>query len=95
LLHDKYTTAPLPDREEAEKRLKKHVPDYEKNWTPSAEFLDKIPTAVKNARRCRKHHADAPGGDGNPSTDVDLLVCELNDAARPDVRFDIPDDTRS
>jgi hypothetical protein len=89
LLHKEYTTAPLTNSREAKKRLKEQVPDYEKNWTPPPEFLEKIPTAVTNARRCRKHHEDV-GGDRNPSTDVDLLVCELNAAARSDVRFDIP-----
>lgn len=44
-------------------------------------FLATWADAVKRAQRVRKNHLDADTpSPGNPSTDVDLLVCALNDA---------------
>jgi len=86
LLHEEFTTAPLADSEAVIKRLKKHWDSYSKGQTPSAEFLEKLPIAIGNAERCRKHHLDA-GGDRNPSTDVDLLAANLNAATRPNLRI--------
>lgn len=45
-------------------------------------FLSKWPEAYQHARRVRQHHFDASTQPpGNPSTEVDHLVCALNDAA--------------
>lgn len=47
-----------------------------------AAFLAKWPEAFLHARRVRAHHlAVATKQPGNPSTEVDHLVCALNDAA--------------
>jgi hypothetical protein len=86
LLHEEYTTAPLADSAAVTKRLKKHWLNYDKGMTPSAEFLEKLPTAIAHAERCRKHHHDA-AGDRNPSTDVDRLAKILNEATRPNLRI--------
>jgi hypothetical protein len=86
LLHEEFTTAPLADSGAVVRRLKKHWKSYSKGQTPSAEFLEKLPIAIGNAERCRKHHRDA-GGDRNPSTDVDLLAANLNAATRPNLRI--------
>ena len=43
--------------------------------------------AVRHAKRVRKHHLDAASPDpANPSTEVDLLVCALNDSSPPHAR---------
>jgi hypothetical protein len=86
LLHEEYTTAPFADSDAVIKRLKKHWNNYTKKQTPTEAFLEKLPTAIKHAGRCRKHHRDA-GGDGNPSTDVDLLAKNLNAATRPNLQI--------
>jgi hypothetical protein len=45
-------------------------------------FLPKWPEAFVHAQRVRQHHLDAATRPpGNPSTEVDHLVCALNDAA--------------
>jgi hypothetical protein len=81
LLHEEFTTASFADSKAVIKRLKKHWKSYNKGQIPSAEFLEKLQTAIDNAERCRKYHRDA-GGDRNPSTDVDLLAANLNAATR-------------
>ncbi len=45
------------------------------------------PTAVKNAQTVRQYHqtGNTPSP-ANPSTEVDLLVCALNDSAPPHLR---------
>lgn len=82
LLHEEYTTAPFPDCDSVIKRLIKQWPGYSKGQSPDLAFLEKIPVAVTHAKRCRKHHEDS-AGDGNPSTQVDLLTRSLNTATRP------------
>ena len=52
----------------------------------SPEFLEKLPIAVKNAKRCRDHH-ETSAGDGNPSTQMDILVRSLNAATRAHHQF--------
>ena len=89
LLHETYTTAPFADSQAVKQRLKQYWKDYDKGETPSLEFIGKAPTAVTNAVRCRKHHASAPGGSGNPSTEVDKLVRSLNGATRPHLQFQL------
>lgn len=86
LLHEKYTTSPFIDCSELTKKLKQHWKDYSKGQSPSREFLDKIPKAVTNARHCREHHKSS-GGNGNPSTDMDFIICSLNGATRLHLQF--------
>ncbi|MEN9632388.1 MAG: hypothetical protein RL077_792 [Verrucomicrobiota bacterium] len=50
-------------------------------------FLAKWPEAFVHAKRVRQHHLDAATRPpGNPSTEVDYLVCALNDAAKEHFR---------
>ncbi|MFZ1978131.1 MAG: RloB family protein [Bacteroidota bacterium] len=86
LLHEEFTTAQFVDCDAVIVRLKNHIPDYSKGWTPSSEYLKKLPDAIERAQRCRKHHFDT-NGDGNPSTEVDKLVSNLNQATRPHLRL--------
>jgi hypothetical protein len=89
LLHEHYTTAPFSDCDALVRHLKEFWADYDKGRSPPPEFLDKIPTAVKHAERCRKFHREV-GGSKNPSTDVDNLVRGLNLATRLHLQFDLP-----
>jgi hypothetical protein len=86
LLHFQYTTRPFTDYNHVVRALKKHLPDYEKASNIHDSVLCRTPDAVKNAEMCRKHHKDCDG-DGNPSTDIHLLVRSLNDAASDAFRF--------
>jgi hypothetical protein len=86
LLHEEYTTAPFTDCDEVTRRLRRSWSEYAKGHTPSSEFLEKIPTAVVRAERCREHHKTS-NGDGNPSTLMDILIRSLNAATRPHFRF--------
>jgi hypothetical protein len=87
LLHEEYTTAPFLNCAEVIRRIKAHyLPDYEKANIQIDRFIPKIPDAVRNSNQCREHHRSA-GSDGNPSTDVDLLVREMNEATRPHYRI--------
>jgi len=86
LLFKEYTTRPFSDCREAERRLREYLPNYTKGKPLTEDFLDDTPSAVHRARRCREHHKSG-GGDGNPSTKVDLLVENLNSATRPHFRF--------
>jgi hypothetical protein len=86
LLHEEYTTAPLEDCAQVTKRLRVFWENYDKGLSPAPEFLEKIPIAVVHAERCRKHH-ETSGGDGNPSTMVDVLVKQLNSATRGHCQF--------
>lgn len=85
LLHEEYTTSNFPDSASVEKRFKT-IPtlnDYSKGkWKPNQEFLLKLPDAITHAERCRQSH-EKSGGDGNPSTHVDKLALNLNEAANP------------
>jgi len=77
LLHEEFTTAPFADCGQVIQRLEVHWRNYSKGLSPTPEFLEKIPAAVLNAERCRKHH-ETSGGDWNPSTQVDILARHLN-----------------
>jgi uncharacterized protein YnzC (UPF0291/DUF896 family) len=88
LLHWEYTTAPFADCGDVCKRLKNHWPNYGKELVPGSECIEKFPTAIKYSERCRQHHENC-GGAGNPSTEVDKLVRELNDAARKPYYFEL------
>ena len=86
LLHEEYTTALFADCDAVVKRLEGHWNGYEKGQIPSSAFLEKLPTAVLHAERCREHH-ESCGGDGNPSTKVDFLARDLNSATRGHLQF--------
>ncbi len=86
LLHEEYTTAQFADCDTVVERLKRHWNDYAKGLTPTSKFLEKLPTAVLHAERCRRHH-ETTGGDGNPSTKVDILARHLNSATRSHLQF--------
>lgn len=81
LLHWQYTTASFACCEHVIKSLKFHWIDYDKGFMPPLDCIEKFPIAVKSAERCRKFHKDCESA-GNPSTDVDLIIQELNKAAR-------------
>ncbi len=86
LLHVDYTTTSFEDCDQVIKRLKRHWKNYSKGQSPTAEFLGKIPVAVTRAEHCRNYHNNS-GGDGNPSTKVDVLVRHLNSATRSHLQF--------
>lgn len=86
LLHYRPMTGSLDGCEAAKKALKKFIKQYEKGDLPLDELVLKVGDAIKHAGKCRKHWNDV-GGDKNPSTDVDLLIIALNDAAHADCRF--------
>jgi RloB-like protein len=88
LLHWEYTTAPFADCGDVCKRLKNHWPNYGKELVPGPECIENLPTAIKHAELCRQHHQNC-GGTSNPSTEVDKLVQELNDAARKPYYFQL------
>ncbi len=85
LLHFEYTARPFTDCSSVIKVLKRHCPNYHKGQD-HLELIESLPAAVMNAQRCRKHHNDA-GGDGNPTTSVDLLAKSLNAATRVHLQF--------
>jgi hypothetical protein len=89
LLHERFTTAHFAECDRVIERLKPHWKNYSKGQSPTLEFLEKIPTAVTNAERCRKHH-ESSLGDWNPSTRVDVLVRQLNSARRSHLQFPLP-----
>ena len=86
LLHVEHTTKPFADCRSVMVQLKRHWVNYAKGQSPPNEFLEKLPAAVANAQRVRKHHEDC-GGDGNPSTQVDVLVRLMDEASHPDWRL--------
>jgi len=86
LLHYEFTTKAFDGCEAAKKALKKFIRQYEKGDLPLDELILKVTDAITHAGRCRKHWEEV-GGDRNPSTDVDLLILALNDAAHADNRF--------
>jgi hypothetical protein len=86
LLHEEYTTAHFADCGRVVKKLERHLENYSKGPSPTIEFLEKIPIAVTHAEGCRKHHKTS-GDDGNPSTQVDILVRQLNSATRRHFQF--------
>ncbi len=90
LLHDEYTTAPFVKCENVIRRIKeRYIADYDKTNIPVIHYIPaKVPQAIINAAKCRQHHHDA-GVKGNPSTDVDKLVREMNDATRPHFRIEL------
>lgn len=72
LLHHEHCTAHLKDYEATARRLKKHLPDYDKTKLRFADFAELIDQATKRAR------AGCPAGksphESNPATGVWRLV---------------------
>ena len=89
LLHFEYTTALMPKCEQVIAKLKRHIPGYDKAAIPARELMSRIPAAVGGAAQCRAHHASAQTV-GNPATDVDLLIREMNEATPRHNRLDLP-----
>ena len=85
VLHFEYTTSLMYTCREVERRLKRHIPDYDKSSPPMAVLIPKVAIAVGHAEKCRieQEKADAP----LPRTGVDQLVRAMNDAAREHYRL--------
>jgi hypothetical protein len=81
LLHHEYPSSPLLDREQVIKRLETCCHDYSNASSPSAEFLERIPSALVRAARCRKLQKLSKS-EAFLSTSVDILVRQLNTATR-------------
>lgn len=88
LLHFEFTTRPFDDCKAVIKRLKKHLPEYDKASNVAAGVLERTAEAIRNARKCREHHRTCDGC-GNPSTQVDILVQSLNAVAAPAYQFQV------
>jgi hypothetical protein len=82
LLHFEYTTSPFSDCDSVIKRLKKHIPTYEKS---SKAYYDelmniKVKVAIRNGEQIIAHCAQTGTGkiwEFNPYTDVGKLVEKL------------------
>lgn len=97
LLHLKHTTrGDLVDGTAAKHAVKEELKrDYSTNEETAREamplFIPHWPEAVKRGGLVRQYHADGGTPDpANPSTEVDLLVGALNDAAPDYARKAIP-----
>lgn len=86
LLHYEFTTKAFDGCAACKKALKRYIKDYEKSNLRLVELLELLPNAIQHAARCHQHW-EAVGGDRNPSTHVDALLCALNDSARADARL--------
>lgn len=93
LLHVKMTTrGDLLDGDTAKKVFRfefgsEYSTNREVTEKALASLLPKWPEAVRHARQVREHHHEAnTQPPANPSTDVDKLVCALNDSAHPHMR---------
>jgi len=86
LLHEEFTTRPFPDCADVVRQLKKSLTGYSKGQALLGDFIEKTPTAVIRSERCREHHRTS-GDDGNPSTNMDLLIRVLNNATRHHRQF--------
>ncbi|HOE10080.1 MAG TPA: RloB family protein [bacterium] len=75
LLHFTYTTRPFQDCDEVENCLKEYIKDYDKASAPLDLLMPELEKALENAKILRKHNKDT--NSSCPSTDVDLLVKEL------------------
>lgn len=94
LLHiTEFTTRPIVDGTAAKATVKATFGrDYSTNEdtakTVMPEFLQGWPKAVKSAERVREYHFDAGNRvPANPSTEVDRLVCAMNDSAPEHARL--------
>lgn len=81
LLHFAYTSKSFGKGDQVVRALRGHINDYQKGRFAET-LLDRVETALENARKLRKHHETA-GNDHytEPWTDVDLLVVHLKSLA--------------
>ncbi|MGB8167050.1 MAG: RloB family protein [Chthoniobacteraceae bacterium] len=80
-LHFGFTTTPYADGEKVCSDIKRnHHKGYDKRRPPMDVLVPKSKMAIQHAQACRKHW-EAAGGEKIPSTDVDLLIVALNEAA--------------
>jgi hypothetical protein len=80
LLHFQDQTAPI-DRDKARRKLKKHLPQYDKHvdFDPLTPGLDEACARAEHLRT----RAQVNKTDGNPSTQVDLLVASARADTQP------------
>ena len=89
LLHLDYTTAPMAKFADVKPRLQEALGGaYTKDCKQSARqippLLEKLEAAIEGAERVRKVHVEAgTAPPPNPSTDVDLLILAIREAASP------------
>lgn len=87
MLHYGFTTRGFVDCPEVVKWLRaKYLKDYVKGSFDHSCLLPRTATAVANAEKCRKAHGSCVRK-VNPSTDVDILILQLNAATRPKRRL--------
>ncbi len=89
LLHFEYTTAQFASCDDVIRRIRDcgYVRDYKKGDIPTEILIPKIPIAVKYAEKCRTYHVTAGVEGKNSSTDIDILVRDMNFATRPGLRI--------
>lgn len=89
LLHQAYTTAPMPKCADAVARLESTLTGrYSKASQDAASaippLLEGLETALANAAKIRLHHSSAATPPpANPSTEVDQLIASIRSAASP------------
>lgn len=81
ILHFECTTALVLTYKAAAKRLKQHVPDYDKANPPVATLIPLVARAVGHAATCRVKQDEVDAK--IPRTNVDELVTSMNGATRP------------
>jgi hypothetical protein len=93
LLHLRMTTrGDLVDGDSAKSAFRRELgQDYSTNRDVTEEAFESLipewPTAVNNAQQVRQSHESAgTPPPANPSTEVDRIVCALNDSAPPHLR---------
>ena len=77
LLHFEYTSAPFNDCDNTIKKLKNHLPDYDKGEDYSRLLLGKIEMAITNSKQIKKHQVDTSNQkiyEYNPYTDLYELM---------------------
>lgn len=81
LLHYEYTSKYLTN-EELIKRLKKHLPKYEKNFDIYNIINENVNKAIKNAKKLEKYQIDnnkqIGSVDANPNTEIYKIIEYLN-----------------
>jgi hypothetical protein len=77
LLHFEYTSAPFNDCDNTIKKLKNHLPDYDKGEDYSRLLLGKIEMAITNSKQIKKHQVNTSNQkiyEYNPYTDLYELM---------------------
>ena len=81
LFHFEKTTHVFLNGEEVIRRLKKHLPDYDKTTDVSSILKERRGTALVHAMDIKKYHEDNatpwPSADCNPMTDIPIIIREL------------------